>query len=552
MRLMVMFLALAALAAAADAPFHVRYVANGAVYLDAGRNAGLAEGHRLTVKRLKPGDPELSAKLVGEVVVMSIAASSAVCEIKSKEMEFETGDLAVLAPQDAEMVRMMQASKNAHKYAQVVSFTEGDPIEEEARQYVPRPPSPEVNRIRGMVGFEFNTIRDRDPNGFFAGSAPHSMQNGVVLRADITRINGSYWNLTGYWRGRMNSRASGGQQTLNDLLNRTYHIGLFYNNPQSRWVAGFGRLYLPYASSLNTIDGGYFGRRLSKVVTAGLFAGSTPDPTAWNYSPGRQIGGAFTNFDLGSFDSVRFTSTVGLAMTRLHWKAERQFAFFENGIFFKRYASLYHNLEADQLVKGRLGNTESGTVASRSFLTFRLQPHRIISFDLSHNYFRTIPTFDLRLIGTGLLDKLLFQGLSAGVRLELPARISLYTNLGKNKREGDARASLNYMYGLAFQNILHSGMRLDLRHSQFDSSFAKGRYDTVSVSRDISEKLRIDVQIGEQDFQSALTQQNRARFLNSTLDWFLFGHYSLGGGLTLYRGQVQNYDQIFFNLGYRF
>ncbi|MBI1787323.1 MAG: hypothetical protein HYR60_07205 [Acidobacteria bacterium] len=537
--------------AAADSPFRVKYVASGAVYLDAGRDAGLAEGRRLTVKRLKPGEAELSASLVGEIVVTSVAASSAVCEIHSKKVDFEIGDLAFLSPQDAEMVRMLQASKNAHKYAQVVGFTEGDPIEEEARQYVPRPKLPEINRVRGTLGFEFNSIRDRDRNGFFNGAGPQSMQNGILLRADVTRINGSYWNLTGYWRGRFNSRTSG-QQTLTDLLSRTYHIGMFYNNPQSKWVAGFGRLFVPYASSLNTIDGGYFGRRLNRIATAGIFAGSTPDPTAWNYDPRRQIAGAFTNFDAGSFENVRYTSTLGLAMTRLAWKAERQFAFFENGLFFKRYFSVYHNLEADQLVRGRLGNAEAGVVVSRSFLTARVQPHRIISFDLSHNYFRTVPTFDLRLLGTGLLDKLLFQGLSGGVRLDLPARISLYTNLGRSDRAGDARASWNRMYGLAFLNLLETGLRLDLRHSQFDSSFGRGRYDTVSLSRDIGERLRVDLQIGEQDFRSALTQQNRARFLNTTVDWFLLAHYYCGGGVTLYRGQVQNYDQIFFHLGYRF
>jgi hypothetical protein len=36
------------------------------------------------------------------------------------------------------------------------------------------------------------------------------------------------------------------------------------------------------------------------------------------------------------------------------------------------------------------------------------------------------------------------------------------------------------------------------------------------------------------------------------MDWFLSRHYVLGGGVNLFRGREQNYDQIFFNLGYRF
>src|ERR1035438_1553134 len=44
-----------------------------------------------------------------------------------------------------------------------------------------------------------------------------------------------------------------GQQPLQDILNRTYQIGLYYNNPNSRYVAGIGRFLLPWAPSLSTI-----------------------------------------------------------------------------------------------------------------------------------------------------------------------------------------------------------------------------------------------------------------------------------------------------------
>ena len=134
----------------------------------------------------------------------------------------------------------------------------------------------------------------------------------------------------------------------------------------------------------------------------GAFAGSTPDPTAWNYKPNRQIAGVFANTEIGKFENVRITSTVGLAVTRLGWKAERQFAFTESSFSYKQRVSLYHNLEADQLVPGRLGNTESGAAISSSFFTARFQPVSWLTLDVNHNYFRTIPTFDLVLVGTGL------------------------------------------------------------------------------------------------------------------------------------------------------
>ena len=153
---------------------------------------------------------------------------------------------------------------------------------------------PSVNRARGHIGVDYMGTKSHGSPG------STSSDLGLVLRADITRINGTYWNLSGYWRGRLTSQSSASQQTLQDLINRTYHLQMTYDNPNSAWVAGFGRLYLPWAPSLDTIDGGYFGRRLSPPTTTGIFAGSTPDPTSWNFDPARRIAGAFMNFTVGA------------------------------------------------------------------------------------------------------------------------------------------------------------------------------------------------------------------------------------------------------------
>jgi hypothetical protein len=527
------------------ATFEVRYVATGAVYLAGGREEGLQEGFRLTVKRIKPGEATLAANSVAELVVTAVAAHSAVCNIESSTVELQAGDVAQISAGDLEALQAIQQSKTARRYAQVVTFTEGDPLEQEQHDHVPRPPSPAVNRVRGRLSYEFNSINDHEAH-------LQTFQNGMSVRVDATRLGGTFWNFTGYWRGRFTS-SSGSTQvvTLNDLLNRTYTIGFYYSSPQSPNSIGVGRLYLPWATSLGTIDGGYFARRVGRRANIGFFGGSTPDPTAWDYKPNRQIAGVFTSLELGRFENTRFTATAGLAVTRLSWKAERQFAFTESMFSWKQRVSVYHNLEADQLVLGRLGNTESGAVVSRSFLTTRIQPWRWLAIDVSHNYFRTVPTFDLVLVGTGVLDRFLFDGLSGGLRLELPGQVSLYGSLGQSKRNDDPRGSLNQMYGIAVRNFLGTGFRADARHSVFHGAFGNGWYQSVSVSRDVGERIRFELIGGQQEFRSPFTSSVRGFFVNSNLDWFLNRHYVLGGGINLFRGQQQNYDQTFFTLGYR-
>lgn len=527
--------------------FQVKQVAAGVIYVDGGSDDGLSEGMRFRVFHLAPGDAIMRRREVGSIAVFAVAGNSAACEIKETIAPIQAGDTAELYQEDAQVVEMVRSSKTVRKHAQVVSFTEGDPIEEELREFVPNKlPSPEVNHIRGRVSFEQDLIVDHS-------SGIHTYQEGMVVRADMTRIGGTYWNFTGYWRGRLNTQTgSNSLTTLNDLLNRTYQIGLYYNNPNSKYVAGVGRFLLPWANSLNTMDGGYFGRRLKKSVTVGVFAGSTPDPTAWNYDPTRQIAGTFVSYEHGSYETVRFTSTAGAAFTRSHWKPERQFLFFENSIQMNTKVSVYHDLEVDRLAKPLVADGNNGVRLARSFLTFRYQPIKRLALDLSHNYFRDVPTFDTRLIGTGLLDNFLFQGFTGGFRLDVLRNVNLYADIGRAKRDSDTKSAVNYMGGLVLNHFLRFPFRTDLRYAKFTSSFGAGSYETIDFSRQIGDKLRFEFQGGQQHLTSTFTSQSRARYINANLDYLVGRHYILGYGWTLYRGGVQDYDQIFIDLGYRF
>ena len=494
--------------------FKVKYVAEGVAYLDGGRSSGLTEGMKLeimdtdlAVPQGSTGDPN-DPRAVAELEVTAVAETSAVTDIHLPKRQVKPGDLAYLSSGDAQALVQQRSLSATRKYPAVVTFTEGDPLEEEARAEVPRPPQPSVNRARGRVGFDYmGTVSRGD-------SAVTSSNIGVIVRADITRIGGTYWNMSGYWRGRLSSLSSTNQQTLQDLINRTYHLSVTYDNPNSAWVAGFGRLYLPWASSLDTIDGGYFGRRVAPGITTGIFAGSTPDPTSWNYNPDRRIGGAFVNFQGGSFDAFHYTSTAGLGISTLKWKIDRPFAFFENTLSYKRYLSIYHSLQADSPA-GNPAVPAPGAGISRSFLTFRIQPHPRLELDFNHNYFRDVPTFDPQLIGTGLLDKYLFQGFSAGARVEVVKQIFVYGSLGQSNRSGDAKASLNQMYGVTFNQLPWLGLRADAHYSKFDSSFGSGSYRALSLSRNLGEEIRLEVLGGDQTFSSLLTTNNRSRFINT-------------------------------------
>ena len=531
--------------------FKVKYVAEGVAYLDGGRSSGLSEGMKLEVKDSDlPAQQGTSAdasdpRVVAQLEVIAVAETSAVTDIHAPERPVKQGDLAYLSSGDAQALVQQKTLSATRKYPVVVAFTEDDPQDDEVRAEVPRPPLPSVNRARGWIGFDYMGTVSR-------GSSPmNSSDLGLATRLDITRINGTYWNLTGYWRGRMSSRSSSTQPTLQDLINRTYHLGMTYENPNSHWVAGFGRLYLPWAPSLNTIDGGYFGIRTGHNATTGIFAGSTPDPTSWNYNPDQRIGGAFINFQGGSYDNFFYTSTSGVGISTLKWQADRPFVFFENSVSYKRYVSVYDSLQADS-PRGNSAVPGPGPGLSRNFLTVRLQVHPRVELDLNHNYFRDIPTFDPTLIGTGLLDKYLFQGFSVGARVEVVKQIFVYTDVGRSNRTGDAKDSWNQMFGVSFNRLPWFGLRADAHYSRFNSSFGDGSYKSFSLSREFTETLRLGVLAGTQNYTSTLASNNHSHFLNGNAEWSFGSHYFLQGGVTVNRGGSFSYDQWLFTLGYRF
>jgi hypothetical protein len=558
------FLALSFLAARASAQsdppagkpavFHIKYLSENSVYIDAGRNADLAEGMKLSVIAPPPDGAAVDGVRfrgyphIAELNIVSVADSSAVCDVLSTAAELQVGQLAFLSPQSAEDRHLSETARETDNYPVLVGFTSGDPIDEELRSTQEHISESPVGVMRGRFGVSYGGIEE---------SGINSAQTGLMIEADMTHIGGSYWNFNGFWRGNLiktsSSLSTTTPTTLTDLINRTYTLGFTYQNPYSPITVGVGRLYLPWAPSLSTIDGGYFGRRIGRLFTVGAFAGSTPDPASWSYNPDQQIAGAFINLESGDFDHLHILSTAGIALTSIQWRVARQFAFFENTINWKRYLSVYSSLQADAARTSPLPNGGSNpTGISQTYNSVHFQPIRILGFGVNYNYFRNLPTFDPRLIGTGLVDKYLFQGFSGDVRLELPKHISLYTSLGRSNVSTDTKSSLNQAYGITFTNIAGTGLLLDLHYSKFDSSFGSGQYEAISLSKSLSETLRLQIMGGDQKFNSPLTANTNAKFVNATLDWSIGRRYFVEGLFGWYDGNAMSYNQWSTVFGYRF
>lgn len=536
--------------------FRVKYVGDGSVYIEAGRNADLQEGMKLSVVEAPPdgliaeGIQYRGYEPVAEIVVTSISDSSAVCDVVKSNGEVKAGQAAFLTPESVQSRHQSELAADEDKYPIVVAFTYGDPLDEEVREAreAKETRSSPIQRLRGRVGFNYGSTNES--GGF------NSRQMGLVIDADMLNIGGSYWNFTGNWRGNFGTSSTvlpgAGTQTLTDLVNRTYHIGFTYQSPYSPTILGVGRMFVPWAPSLSTIDGGYFGRKITPEITVGFFGGSTPDPSSWSYNPNQHIAGTFVNLEHGSFDHFRLYSTMGVALTSIQWKVARQFAFFENTWSWKRYVSFYNSLQADAARTSPLVNGGSNpTGVSQSYSALHFQPIKLIGFGVNHNYFRTLPTFDPRLLGTGLLDKYLFQGFSGDVRLDLPKHIGLYASLGKSQTTTDKKSSFNQAFGISMGNIWRTGLFADAHYSKFNSSFGSGTYESFSLSKNITDTVRLQAYGGHQNFQTALSTNTKSNFVNGVVDWNVGSRYFLEGNFGWYKGTSLSYTQWSAVFGYR-
>jgi hypothetical protein len=258
------------------------------------------------------------------------------------------------------------------------------------------------------------------------------------------------------------------------------------------------------------------------------------------------------NVSGGESEGIRYTSTTGIALNWLKWKLDRPFVFTENGVSYRDRVWVYHTLMADAPQGASTDGITPGAGITRSYLTVHVQAHPRISFDINHNYFRDVPTAETALIGTGLVDKLLYQGLSVGVRVEPLKNVQVYTTLGQSDKTGDVQRTLNQMYGMTLVEIGRTGLRADVHYSKFDSSFGRGDYSLLTVSRHMGDRMMWDMQVGEQRLGSSFTANTTSQFVDTSIDMNLLGGTFLQSGYTYVRGNAANYNQWYLSLGYRF
>src|SRR6201997_4567635 len=174
--------------------FRVKYVSEGSVYIDAGRNADLQEGMKLSVVEAPPdgviteGIQYRGYDHVAELVISSVSDSSAVCDVAETKGKIKVGQAAFLTSESVQTRHQAELVADQDNYPILVTFTYGDPLDEEVRQTKEAQVTrlTPMERFRGRIGFNYGGTQE---SGGFT-----SRQMGLVIDADMHNIGGTYWN----------------------------------------------------------------------------------------------------------------------------------------------------------------------------------------------------------------------------------------------------------------------------------------------------------------------------------------------------------------------
>ena len=115
--------------------FKVRHVSGDTVFIDAGRNSGLATGMTLTIRRAtvlsaQSGAGEVKARIVvAKIAVVSVSNTSAMCLVRAKNDEIRLGDIATI----------VQESTRPRVVPEVAAAAPPPPITQRAPVNVPAP-----------------------------------------------------------------------------------------------------------------------------------------------------------------------------------------------------------------------------------------------------------------------------------------------------------------------------------------------------------------------------------------------------------------------------
>lgn len=498
---------------------HVTSTSGATIYVDAGAKDGLAIGQTLTVLR--------DGHAVGVLRVDYLASHRAACTGTSGEPPLP-GDRVAFTP----AARGPATGPGVSGAATAGSASSA-----------PRKRGTWFRRagIRGRVGVRFLTVRD------LTGGGGGFRQPSLDLRMDGTRVGGSDLDLSVDARTRRTWRTSA--TTQDPGLTRIYRLSLARQAAGSPLRVSAGRLASPSLASVNLFDGvltEYLGPRFG----AGLFAGSQPGTSDWDYTREVMEYGGYARLQNATQAPHRWSVTGGGVTSYDRGTTNRDYLFLR-GQYNDARSFGYFSQELD-VNRGWRRDVEGGALSLTStLLSLQYRPSGVLTLNAGYDDRRNVRVYDDRETPESEFDAAHRQGWSGGLSVYPTHSFSLS---GDRRVNGSGDQRTDATTG-SWRLTRLPGVALDLsgRHTRYHNPQSAGWLHAWSVGGGLGAGRRLEAHTGLRDerAEGGTATRTYTRWYGLNLDVGLARsiYLLLSGEAT--RGDLENNDQYYLSLSYQ-
>lgn len=451
-------------------PTTVTYRSQSAVYVSAGRAAGLAVGDRLAVMT--------GTEKVAELEVVFLAEHSSSCRVVSETQSVKLGDRVVrLGP-------ARPAASPAPPSTQTV--TTPAPAPAPAAPYespAPRDTRDRFARATGGVSVGWSTFRD-------SSEAGRDVEERLA-RFDLTLRDLGGRPLEARLRGSGRQIERDGLRgpvlRASDSRQRLYEASLAWVPADGRFSAAAGRLGAHPFVSLGYLDGVIGQARPTSTMQVGGFFGRTPDALDVGLPSGAKYG-AFLRYapsTAGSAGELVVSGVRELAGSEVSREYLGQQAQLRLGDVW-----LYQRMELDVnrgWRRDRAG-TQMDLSEARVLLSWRASPQAdlSLSYDRSRNYWSALT----RVLSSELFDRRLRQTVRADLALTRPGGMGAWLGGSVRTVEGDEDPSYSAHGGVRSRRF--AGLDMSLDASYYKTPTTQGLLGTARAGRTLRAGHRLD------------------------------------------------------------
>ena len=491
----------------------VTYIMGTTVYLDAGREDGLTEGHAVRVIR--------DRQRLATLRVTSLASHRAATTLEGvATLPLVVGDTVEFDPAARETGR-----------------EEGAPVSGLANRNVRSRSSP----VRGRVGLRYLLVR---PLG-----APGFTQPGLDLRLEATHLGAVPLGFTMDVRGRRTYRTLSDGTVNADRRDAVYQAALFIR-PGGPVRATVGRQYLPTISSISLFDGALLEYQTARVG-AGVFAGSEPEPATMGWSSTVKDLGLFLEGRSAPGARARWTLAGGAVGSYAEGVVNREFGFIQGSLALPGFTMfLAQELDVNRDWKADAGDPPVALTAT--FLSMAAQPTRWASLQAGLDNRRNVRLYRDYANPEAAFDDSFRQGAWAGAGFTLGRARLGFDGRATFGGADSASRTRSGSASLALERLTLARLGLRGRLTRYASPGREGWLQTYGLSLRPLSWGGIEANGGSRRETVAGEMERNTRWFGADLDFTLGRSFYVLFSGSHETGTMAAGDQGYLSLSFRF